>query len=87
MSTFELTISTPDGNKFEGKVTRLFVRGCEGDLAVLAGHIPFATAVVSCTVKIDLPDGTTKTADTESGILTVGEDKVILLSSGIGELV
>jgi len=86
MSTFDLTISTPDGNKFQGEVTRLFVRGCEGDLAVMAGHIPFATAVVNCTMRIDLPDGTSKSADTESGILTVGEDKVVLLSSGIGEL-
>lgn len=86
MSTFKLTISTPDGNKFEGEATRLFVRGCEGDLAILAGHIPFATAVTKCTMRIDLPDGSSKSADTDSGILTVGDDKVILLTSGIGEL-
>ena len=86
MSTFELTISTPDGNKFKGEVTRLFVRGCEGDLAVMAGHIPFATAVVSCDMRIDLPDGSSRSAAMEGGILTVGNDRVILMSSGIGDL-
>ena len=86
MSSYNLTISTPDGNKFQGEVTRLFVRGVEGDLAIMAGHIPFATAVVGCTLKIDLPDGSSKSAETESGILTVGDDKVIFMSSGIGDL-
>lgn len=86
MSTFELTISTPDGNKFNGEVTRLIVRGCEGDLAVMAGHIPFATAVVRCDMRIELPDGSSRSAPIEGGILTVGNDKVILMSSGIGDL-
>ena len=87
MSTFNLTVSTPDGNKFSGEVTRLFVRGTEGDLAILAGHIPFATSVVECEVRIELPDGSTLSAPTKSGILTVGEKEVVLLSSGIEDLV
>ncbi|MBO4636942.1 MAG: F0F1 ATP synthase subunit epsilon [Clostridiales bacterium] len=86
MSNFVLTVSTPDGDKFKGEVTRLIVRGSEGDLAVMAGHIPFATAVLNCTVRIDLPDGTTRSAETESGILTVGREEVVLLSSGIEDL-
>lgn len=86
MSTYHLTISTPDGNKFSGDVTRLLVRGTEGDLAVLAGHIPFATAVIACDIKVELPDGAVLTAPAEGGILTVGETEVVLLSSGIDDL-
>lgn len=86
MSNFVLTVSTPDGDKFKGEVTRLIVRGSEGDLAVMAGHIPFATAVLKCTVRIDLPDGKTLSAETESGILTVGREEVVFLSSGIEDL-
>ena len=45
MNTFGLTISSPDGNIFQGEAVKLSVRGIEGDLAVMAGHIPFITAV------------------------------------------
>lgn len=44
MNTFRLLISTPDGNVFDGAVVQLCLRGSEGDLAVMAGHIPFMTA-------------------------------------------
>ena len=31
MNTFTLTVATPDGNRFQGEVIGLFVRGAEGD--------------------------------------------------------
>ena len=46
MKTFPLTISSPDGNLFHGEAEMLILRGTEGDLAVMAGHVPFVTAVV-----------------------------------------
>ena len=58
----------------------LFVRGADGDLAVMAGHIPFATVVKAGACKIETEDGTVKKASIDSGILTVGTDKAILLS-------
>ena len=45
MNTFQLNISSPDGKIFEGAVARITVRGAEGDLAVMAGHVPFMTSV------------------------------------------
>lgn len=82
MSTFELTISSPDGNLFKGEAVSISVRGIEGELAVMAGHIPFITAVKECSCKIELPDGTEKTGHTEGGLLNVSPDGVILLSDG-----
>ena len=41
MKSFRLTISSPDGNCFDGDAVFLSLRGSEGDLAVMAGHIPF----------------------------------------------
>ena len=46
MSTFPLLISSPDGDLFRGDAEMLILRGTEGDLAVMAGHVPFVTAVV-----------------------------------------
>ena len=45
MNTYKLVVSTPDGSVFDDEATTLVVRGTEGELAVMAGHIPFITAV------------------------------------------
>ena len=80
MNTFKLTISTPDGNKFDGEVIKFDVRGVEGELAVMAGHIPFVTTVVSAPCVIELDDGTVKKATCEGGLLTVGKDATTFFS-------
>lgn len=45
MSTFPLQIGTPDGLLFEGDVARVVCRSITGDLAILAGHCNFCTAL------------------------------------------
>ena len=80
MNTLHLTVSSPDGNRFDGEVVKLDVRGVEGELAVMAGHIPFVTSVVKCSCAIWLYDGTKKTATTEGGLLTVDVDSVTFFS-------
>lgn len=80
MNTFPLTVASPDGNLFHGEAVQLTLRGSEGDLAVLAGHIPFITAVKPGACRILLPDGTERTGKTDGGLLTVAADRVTLLS-------
>lgn len=81
MNTYKLIVSTTDGNVYEDDAQILIVRGTEGELAVLAGHIPFITAVKAGNCKIVLPDDTEKTAELGGGILTVQNDKTTLLCS------
>lgn len=80
MNTFHLTVSSPDGNKFQGEVIKLDVRGSEGELAIMAGHIPFVTSVVESKCLIHLEDDTVKKANLSGGLLTVAPDRVTLLS-------
>lgn len=80
MNTFRLTIASPDGNLFEGEAVKISVRGIEGDLAVMAGHTPFITAVQECDCRIELPDNTEKKGHTAGGLLNVSDKGVILLS-------
>lgn len=80
MNTFKLIISSPDGNIFEGDTVMLTLRGTEGELAIMAGHIPFVTSVVPCDCNLTLPDGNEKAGHLEGGVLTVSKDSVILLS-------
>ena len=80
MKTFRLTVSSPDGNKFDGEVVKLDVRGVMGELAVMAGHIPFVTSIVAAPITIHFEDGDEKHAHSEGGILTVDADRTILIS-------
>lgn len=81
MNTYKLIISTPDGSVFDNEAISLVVRGTEGELAVMAGHIPFITAVKPCECKIMLADESEKNASIGGGILTVQNDKTTLLCS------
>ena len=80
MKTFQLTIASPDGNAFCGEAVKLDVRGVEGELAVMAGHIPFVTSVVKGTCAVWTDEDTKRTATLDGGLLTVGSDEVTLLS-------
>ena len=80
MNTFTLTVATPDGNQFQGEVIGLFVRGAEGDLAILAGHMPFITSVQAGKCRIHLPDDEERSANLDGGLLTVCDKTVTLLS-------
>ena len=80
MSTFKLNIASPNGNVFSGEVERIMLRGADGDLAILAGHIPFTTTVVPCDFYIILPDGKRQNGTVKGGLLTVSSEEVTLLS-------
>ena len=82
MNTFKLIVSTPDGDAFNGEAYMLSVRGAEGSLAVMAGHIPFITTVKPGECRID-PAGEDEhdlVGFTDGGLLTVSPDAVTLLS-------
>lgn len=83
MKTFPLIISSPDGDLFRGDAEMLILRGTEGDLAVMAGHVPFVTAVVKshCVVVTDTEERKEGTID--EGLLTVDADKVTVLTSAL----
>ena len=80
MNTFMLNITSPESKMFSDEVMMLTARGVEGDLAILAGHIPFVTTLKPCECKIILADDSEKTGETDGGILTVSSEQVTLLS-------
>lgn len=80
MTPFRLTVSSPDGNKFEGDVVQFTVRGTEGELAVLAGHIPFVTSVVKGKCDLWTDESTKIEAFSEGGILCVSSEGTTFIS-------
>lgn len=80
MKTFKLVISTPEGDLFKGEAVKVSVRGTEGELAILANHIPFVTSVKPCTCRVEMDDGEEKRVNLERGLLSVTLDGVTLMS-------
>ena len=71
MKTFPLRIGTPDGLLFEGNVERVMCRAMTGDLAILAGHCNFCTALGMGEAHVILEDGSRKEAACIGGMLSV----------------
>ena len=80
MSTFPLIISSPDGDLFRGEAVRLILRGTEGELAVMAGHVPFVTAVRKGRCVLEEADGSRRTGLINDGLLTVARERTTLLT-------
>ena len=81
MKTFQLRIGTPDGLLFEGDVERIVCRSITGDLAILAGHCNFCTALGMGEAQVVLEDGTRKEAACIGGMLSMLDGTCHLLAT------
>lgn len=81
MRTFPLRIGTPDGLLFEGEVERVVCRSITGDLAVLAGHCNFCTALGMGESHVVMPDGTRREAACIGGMLSMIDGTCHLLAT------
>ena len=79
MTTFHLQIATMDGNVFDGQVQSVACRTIHGDLAILARHMNYCTAIGMGTAHVVLEDGTERKAACIGGMLTMmnGECRLI----------
>ena len=82
MNSFKLKIVDPESCVFSDDILTLSVRGSEGDLAVMAGHIPFITGVKEGECTVTLKDETVKNAHTKGGLLVVSNEDTTFLSDG-----
>jgi F-type H+-transporting ATPase subunit epsilon len=79
MSTFLLEIITPDHLAYSGEVDGLTVRGINGELGILAGHIPLITALQVAPITIKIGKVYTSIA-VSGGFVEVRKDKVVILA-------
>ena len=81
--SFSLIISSPDGDLYRGEAEELIVRGTEGELAVLAGHVPFVTAIKKGRCVVVDGQGHRRDGLIEAGLLTVDREKTTVLTPAI----
>ena len=81
MRTFPLQIGTPDGLQFKGDVERVVCRSITGDMAILAGHCNFCTALGMGEAHVVLEDGTRRVAACIGGMLSMMNGECNLLAT------
>ena len=80
MSSFHLQIVTPDGEFFDGPAERVKVRTINGAVAILAGHIPYVTALGTGEASVTV-DGEVRKAAASGGMLSVTPEVVRVVAT------
>ncbi|MDA8344337.1 MAG: ATP synthase F1 subunit epsilon [Thermaerobacter sp.] len=78
-TTFALSVVTPEREALRTDAEMIIVRGADGDLGVLARHIPLVTAIQPSVLVIKTADGEQQLAVT-GGFLEVRGDVVTVLA-------
>ena len=71
MAAFRLQVVSMDGLEFDGEVQRIKLRTIHGDVAILARHMNYVTAIGMGTAVVILADGTVRKAACIGGMLTM----------------
>ncbi|MCE5169255.1 F0F1 ATP synthase subunit epsilon [Paenibacillus profundus] len=79
MSTYLLEIVTPERKVFEQQVDMISVKGVEGELGILANHIPLVTPLQIGPMKIK-EGGREHWIAVHGGFVEVRKDKVVVLA-------
>ncbi|MGN0648433.1 MAG: ATP synthase F1 subunit epsilon [Oscillospiraceae bacterium] len=83
MSSFSLTILTPERSFFEGNVQKLVVRTATGDLGILARHEKYVAALSSGPIRLVLEDGTVRLAAISGGMIKVSPERTAILANAV----
>lgn len=75
----KIQVVSPDRMFYEGEADMLEVKTTEGEIGILAGHIPM-TSILSPGIMRIIEGGETKEAAVHDGFLEILPDKVIVLA-------
>lgn len=80
MAQFKLEVVTPNRRFLDQDIEMLVVRTVDGDIAVLADHIPLVTPLSTGILKLNYPDGTHKMATVCGGYMEVTKEKTTIVT-------
>ncbi len=78
--TFHLKITSPDRIFFEGEVTMVEINTTEGQIGVLANHIPLTSVLSPGVCYIHVPDGDPKVCAVHGGFFEILQDSMTILA-------
>lgn len=76
---FHIQVVSPDRVFYEGDIEMLEVKTTEGEIGILAGHIPLTSIIAPGVMRI-MTGGKTKEAALHDGFMEILTDKVIILA-------
>lgn len=79
MTTFALSVVTPEREVLRGDADMIILRGASGDLGILARHIPLVTPIVPCVLQVRTAEGGERLA-LSGGFLEVRGTQVSVLA-------
>ena len=85
MTSFHLTIVTPEAVFFQGEVLSLVAPGQNGRFGILANHAPLISTMTAGTFMVTAQDATKKSYQIGTGFLDVLKNNVTLLTTSISE--
>ncbi len=85
MSTFILTVVTPERAVYEGEVRHISARNHEGYFGILARHAPFMTVLEEGILALDLPDDSRQKFLVQGGCLEFSDNTCTILADGIDQ--
>ncbi len=71
MAIFPIEVVSLDGPEYRGDIQKIRLRTIDGDVAVLAGHTNYCTAIGMGTAVVTFADATSRTAACIGGLLSV----------------
>lgn len=80
MAQFRLEVVTPNRKFLDEDIEMLVTRTIDGDIAILKDHIPLVTPLSIGILKINYPDGTSKTAALCGGYMEVTKEKTTIVT-------
>ena len=78
--TFHLKITSPDRVFYEGEVTMVEINTTEGQIGVLANHIPLTSVLAPGVCYIHLPDKDPKVCAIHGGFFEILQDSMTILA-------
>ena len=78
--TFHLKITSPDRVFYEGEVTMVEINTTEGQIGVLANHIPLTSVLSPGVCYIHGPDGEPKVCAVHGGFFEILQDSMTILA-------
>jgi len=85
MATINVELVAPDRVVWEGEADMVIARTTDGELGIMANHIPLLGVLVDYPVRIRQGGSDVKTVQVKGGFLSVTKDKVSILAESVDE--
>ena len=84
MTTFSLKIITPEKIFYDGDIVQICVTTKEGNIGIMAGHVPYVANLVPSSLKIKEKDGVEfRVAAVAGGMVKMSHNEAVVVTSAV----